>query len=231
MCGEWCFRETPWSIRWYERILQHRVPEVEKSVWKHTHIVSGVQKSALNLGHNIARGAKYSLRSGGRYSEVGILCLKFGARFPEVGILCLKFGARFSEVRIICLKSEACFSEVGIVYPESEAWFPEVGIISPRFGAYKWDFKTVCPESRACFYRFSFHKADTHCSIWNVSDWSLTSSSTTRGYDFVYDNLDRLTSATYGETGSLQTNRNRYNTSYSYDKNGNIQTLSRKGLH
>ena len=95
-------------------------------------------------------------------------------------------------------------------------------------------FQNGLPRIQSMFLQgmhFSFHKADTHCSIWNVSDWSLTSSSTTRGYDFVYDNLDRLTSATYGETGSLQTNRNRYNTSYSYDKNGNIQTLSRKGLH
>ena len=60
--------------------------------------------------------------------------------------------------------------------------------------------------------------------------WHLTSSSATRGYDFVYDNLDRLTSATYGESESLQTNRNRYSTSYTYDKNGNILTLTRKGL-
>lgn len=64
----------------------------------------------------------------------------------------------------------------------------------------------------------------------NISRQTWTTSGTIRGYDFVYDQLDRLTSATYGETGGLQTNKNRYNTTYTYDKNGNILTLTRKGL-
>ena len=51
-----------------------------------------------------------------------------------------------------------------------------------------------------------------------------------RGYDFTYDKLNRLVSASYGETGSLQTNTNRYSTSYTYDKNGNFLTLTRRGL-
>ena len=64
----------------------------------------------------------------------------------------------------------------------------------------------------------------------NISRLTWTTLGTIRGYDLVYDPLDRLTSATYGETGSLQTNRNRYSTTYTYDKNGNILTLSRRGL-
>ena len=64
----------------------------------------------------------------------------------------------------------------------------------------------------------------------NISRQTWTTSGTIRGCDFVYDQLDRLTSATYGETGGLQTNKNRYNTTYTYDKNGNILTLTRKGL-
>ena len=77
-----------------------------------------------------------------------------------------------------------------------------------------------------------YHNSPSPYFNGNISrlTWSLTSSSTTRGYDFVYDNLNRLTSATYGESESLQTNRNRYSTSYTYDKNGNILTLTRKGL-
>jgi len=77
-----------------------------------------------------------------------------------------------------------------------------------------------------------YYNSPNQCFNGNVSRilWRQNSSSTIRGYDFVYDNLNRLTSASYGESGSLQTNKNRYNTSYTYDKNGNILTLTRKGL-
>ena len=64
----------------------------------------------------------------------------------------------------------------------------------------------------------------------NISRLTWTASGTMRGYDFTYDKLNRLTSASYGETGSLQTNTNRYSTSYTYDKNGNFLTLTRRGL-
>ena len=64
----------------------------------------------------------------------------------------------------------------------------------------------------------------------NISRLMWAASGTMRGYDFTYDKLNRLVSASYGETGSLQTNTNRYSTSYTYDKNGNFLTLTRKGL-
>ncbi len=64
----------------------------------------------------------------------------------------------------------------------------------------------------------------------NISRLTWTTSGTTRGYNFTYDKLNRLVSASYGETGSLQTNTNRYSTSYTYDKNGNFLTLTRRGL-
>ena len=77
-----------------------------------------------------------------------------------------------------------------------------------------------------------YYNSPNPCFNGNISRlaWQQASTSTTRGYDFVYDNMNRLTSATYGESESLQTNKNRYNTSCSYDKNGNILTLTRKGL-
>ena len=59
----------------------------------------------------------------------------------------------------------------------------------------------------------------------NVSamDWKVGSNGTARRYDFTYDNLSRLTGASYGDnangTGS-------YNRSYAYDKNGNITSIT-----
>ena len=47
-----------------------------------------------------------------------------------------------------------------------------------------------------------------------------------KGYNFAYDNLSRLTNAAYLENNVGST---KFNTSYSYDKHGNMLTLSRNG--
>ncbi len=62
----------------------------------------------------------------------------------------------------------------------------------------------------------------------NISamDWSVLGENKVRGYDFTYDGLSRLTAASYLENGVRNSN---YNTSYSYDKHGNILTLNRRG--
>ncbi len=50
---------------------------------------------------------------------------------------------------------------------------------------------------------------------------------TPKGYGFAYDGLNRLTAADYAEGSSFTGNANYYNTSYTYDKNGNIDLLNR----
>ena len=47
-----------------------------------------------------------------------------------------------------------------------------------------------------------------------------------RYYAYSYDNLSRLTNANYGEDNNAT---NRFTTSYSYDKHGNMKTLTRRG--
>lgn len=64
----------------------------------------------------------------------------------------------------------------------------------------------------------------------NISEtfWRTSSDNKTRKYGFQYDNLNRLTDAVFQEpTASVVTNS--YNESLSYDKNGNITSLNRKG--
>ncbi|WP_291530043.1 DUF6443 domain-containing protein, partial [Bacteroides sp. UBA939] len=56
--------------------------------------------------------------------------------------------------------------------------------------------------------------------------WKLSTETKTRGYKFTYDNLSRLTSASYLENGSVNSN---FNTSYTYDKHGNMTSLTRRG--
>ena len=66
----------------------------------------------------------------------------------------------------------------------------------------------------------------------NISSmtWKAGNESTTRGYKFAYDGLNRLTSATYGEGTNLGSNTNRFTEKVTnYDKNGNIKALQRYG--
>ncbi|MDD3211173.1 MULTISPECIES: RHS repeat domain-containing protein [Bacteroides] len=62
----------------------------------------------------------------------------------------------------------------------------------------------------------------------NISamSWSVSGENKTRGYNFTYDNLSRLTGAGYLENGNAN---DRFNTSYAYDKHGNMTLLSRRG--
>ncbi len=62
----------------------------------------------------------------------------------------------------------------------------------------------------------------------NISamSWKLSNESKTRGYRFTYDNLSRLTAAGYLENGTANSN---FNTTYTYDKHGNMTNLMRRG--
>ncbi|MFV0420286.1 MAG: DUF6443 domain-containing protein [Dysgonomonas sp.] len=57
----------------------------------------------------------------------------------------------------------------------------------------------------------------------NISSMQWGQAGKTRKYNFTYDNLSRLITATYIGDGS-------FNTTYSYDKHGNMLTLQRYGL-
>ncbi|GET24694.1 hypothetical protein NT017_10230 [Prolixibacter sp. NT017] len=65
--------------------------------------------------------------------------------------------------------------------------------------------------------------------VWNTPYNSGALSPTGKqGYGFIYDGLNRLTAADYGEGSSLTTNANANNVNISlYDQNGNIRNLSR----
>ena len=60
-------------------------------------------------------------------------------------------------------------------------------------------------------------------------DWktSTTSNDPIRRYSYLYDNLNRLTKATYQEKSSTITVKNYYDEELTYDLNGNIKTLKR----
>lgn len=65
------------------------------------------------------------------------------------------------------------------------------------------------------------------CYNGNISgiDWKVASDKY-RGYNFSYDNFSQLTSASYLESNVLS---DKFSTSYSYDKHGNMLSLNRHG--
>lgn len=71
------------------------------------------------------------------------------------------------------------------------------------------------------------NETNTSCYNGNISaiDWKVTNDKD-RGYNFSYDNLSRLIKATYLEDNVLS---DKFSTIYSYDKHGNMLSLSRHG--
>ena len=71
----------------------------------------------------------------------------------------------------------------------------------------------------------------TSCYNGNISSttWKSGNETTTRGYKFTYDGANRLTGSTYGEGLAISTNNGNFNETATYDKNGNILSLQRKG--
>lgn len=71
------------------------------------------------------------------------------------------------------------------------------------------------------------NNSNTPCYNGNISamDWNAANN-VTRGYDFAYNDLSRLIRADYLENNVRS---NKFSTTYSYDKHGNINSLSRRG--
>jgi RHS repeat-associated protein len=64
--------------------------------------------------------------------------------------------------------------------------------------------------------------------VWNTPEQSgALSPNVKQGYGYSYDGLNRFTSSVYGEGTNFGTNVNANNESLTYDKNGNITSLSR----
>ena len=80
--------------------------------------------------------------------------------------------------------------------------------------------------------RFTQNLDYSTCYNGNISSmtWKSGNETTTRGYQFTYDDLSRMLSATYGEGTDINLNANRFTERVTgYDKNGNIKALQRYG--
>lgn len=78
-------------------------------------------------------------------------------------------------------------------------------------------------------YDFGFTQNQLNGNIAGIK-WRSKSSGETKAYGFEYDQSNRLLKADYTEGTSWVSTENDFSTTYSYDVNGNILTLSRKGV-
>ncbi|MBI0397958.1 RHS repeat-associated core domain-containing protein [Cyclobacterium marinum] len=91
--------------------------------------------------------------------------------------------------------------------------------------------KNLGSDHTEVFKQTLFYQSGADVNQWNGNiariDWSgMTGSGKTRTYNYMYDNANRLTTANY--TASGETNWFTLN-GMTYDANGNIQTLRRRG--
>lgn len=100
---------------------------------------------------------------------------------------------------------------------------------------YKYDLHGWVKQITTNSFKESMFYADgpgTPCYNGNISSltWENAGYKQKRGYKFTYDNLNRMTNATYGERDNLSDNADHYNETLEYDINGNIMRLQRRGL-
>lgn len=81
-------------------------------------------------------------------------------------------------------------------------------------------------------FKINYNKVEGDASVanklfnGNIAETSWSTSTVVRTYGYKYDNLNRLKDATYQKAGLIT---NAYDENLTYDKNGNIFTLKRKG--
>ena len=70
--------------------------------------------------------------------------------------------------------------------------------------------------------------------IYQASLGQNSSDEIEKTYDYSYDNLNRLTAASYSQivpnVNSALPSTDQFTTAYTYDRNGNIETLTRNGF-
>jgi len=80
------------------------------------------------------------------------------------------------------------------------------------------------PDDNRFVMQLDYNQAETPRYNGNIGSmsWQSAHFATPKQYHFSYDNANRLLTATYADAG-------KYTTHYTYDKNGNIETLTRMG--
>ena len=168
-----------------------------------------------NIKVDVKYGSVLNIRLSNKYSEQNNLLLK-----RQID---LSHGYTPDNINL-----EYCYDEINrlksIVRPN------KVGRITYDYDLHNW-IKKIETNS---FKEYVYYADGTSkpCFNGNISSirWENINYQPFRSYNFYYDEQNRLTEACYGENGDFSEEKNFYGERQSYDTNGNIITLERKGL-
>ena len=106
----------------------------------------------------------------------------------------------------------------------------EVGPVTFDYDVHGWPTKIETKSYKE--YLFYADGPGTPCYNGNISSQKWTNSNYTpqRSYNFIYDNVNRLTKAEYSEGDGTSDATGHYDEGVAYDMNGNITALQRHGL-
>ena len=120
------------------------------------------------------------------------------------------------------------------------------GIMQFRYNIRGWTKQIISPHfSQELYYECNFgnsepcYNGNISAIEWKSKDTTIASTIVSQAYEFFYDGINRLESADYSSSvvpgaetavGLTLLNERDYSCTYSYDLNGNISSLHRKGV-
>lgn len=176
-------------------------------------LTNHIKNSNIKVG--VKHGSELNIRLSNTYSEQNNLLLN-----RQID---LNYGSIPNNIKL-----EYCYDEINrlksIVRPD------KVGRITYDYDLHNW-IKKIETNS---FKEYLYYADGTSrpCFNGNISSmrWENKNYQPIRFYNFYYDEQNRLKEARYGENGDFSEDKNFYGEMQSYDANGNIVTLERKGL-
>ena len=176
-------------------------------------LTNHIKNSNIKVG--VKHGSELNIRLSNTYSEQNNLLLN-----RQID---LNYGSIPNNIKL-----EYCYDEINrlksIVRPD------KVGRITYDYDLHNW-IKKIETNS---FKEYLYYADGTSrpCFNGNISSmrWENKNYQPIRAYNFYYDEQNRLKEARYGENGDFSEDKNFYGEMQSYDANGNIVTLERKGL-
>ncbi|WP_338767572.1 DUF6443 domain-containing protein [Bernardetia sp. ABR2-2B] len=163
--------------------------------------------------------------------------VKQGFEYDHTGRL-LKTFHQVNNKPVVLLSSVQ-YNEVGQVKGKGLHGATPLQAINFKYNIRGWlthindlaNVKKDDPTSSLFAFKISYDEAQQFNGNIGKVEWKSVTDAVERGYDFSYDNLNRLTNADYFYDQTASTYQEDYSVfNIKYDNNGNIETLSRNGL-
>ncbi len=111
----------------------------------------------------------------------------------------------------------------------TEKKFHNANTVQYQYNLRNWVTSITATKFKQDLYYNTGNGASCYNGNISSTTWKSGNDAILRGYKFTYDGANRMTGGTYGEGTAISSNADRFSESATYDKNGNIVTLQRRG--